>query len=35
MLLRERENLAAVLDKANWKIKGADGPPPRAGGSIF
>ncbi len=25
MLQRERENLAAVLDKANWKIKGADG----------
>ena len=25
MLLRERENLGAVLDKANWKIKGADG----------
>jgi len=25
MLRRERENLAAVLDKANWKIKGADG----------
>ena len=25
MLLQERENLAAVLDKANWKIKGADG----------
>src|SRR6266478_5924978 len=25
MVLRERENLGAVLDKANWKIKGADG----------
>jgi len=25
MLQRERANLAAVLDKANWKIKGADG----------
>jgi transcriptional regulator with GAF, ATPase, and Fis domain len=25
MLQRERENLAAVLAKANWKIKGADG----------
>lgn len=25
MLLRERENLGAALDKANWKIKGADG----------
>src|SRR5882724_5186282 len=25
MLLRERENLAAVLDRAHWKIKGADG----------
>jgi len=25
MLLRERENLGAVLEKANWKIKGADG----------
>ena len=22
---RERENLLAVLEKANWKIKGADG----------
>src|SRR5882762_6160330 len=25
MLLRERENLGAVLEKANWKIKGTDG----------
>jgi len=25
MLRRERENLGAVLEKANWKIKGADG----------
>jgi transcriptional regulator with GAF, ATPase, and Fis domain len=25
MLVRERENLAAVLDRANWKIKGVDG----------
>jgi transcriptional regulator with GAF, ATPase, and Fis domain len=25
MLRRERQNLAAVLEKANWKIKGADG----------
>ena len=25
MLLRERENLGAVLENANWKIKGADG----------
>jgi transcriptional regulator with GAF, ATPase, and Fis domain len=25
MLLRERENLGAVLDKAKWKIKGSDG----------
>ena len=25
MLQRERENLGAVLEKANWKIKGADG----------
>lgn len=25
MLRRERENLMVVLDKAGWKIKGADG----------
>ena len=25
MLLRERENILAVLEKSNWKIKGADG----------
>jgi transcriptional regulator with GAF, ATPase, and Fis domain len=32
MLLRERENLAAVLDRANWKIKGADGAAELLGG---
>jgi transcriptional regulator with GAF, ATPase, and Fis domain len=25
MMQRERENLLAVLNKAGWKIKGADG----------
>jgi len=25
MLHRERENLVVILDKAGWKIKGADG----------